>query len=55
MSSSVDGNIQVEQGGSSTVSRTRIDGNLQCQSNTPPPTGSRNRVEGNKEDQCARL
>ncbi|WP_183094646.1 hypothetical protein [Nocardioides stalactiti] len=29
-----------------------IDGNLQCKSNAPRPVGDRNRVEGNKEDQC---
>jgi hypothetical protein len=32
-----------------------IDGNLQCQSNEPPPRGARNRVGGNKEDQCRRF
>lgn len=32
-----------------------IDGNLQCKSNTPPPAGGNNRVQGNKEDQCANL
>jgi cytoskeletal protein CcmA (bactofilin family) len=57
MSSSVDGNIQVEQGGSSNVTRTRtrIDGDLQCESNNPVPTGGDNRVQGDKEEQCARL
>ena len=29
-----------------------IDGNLQCKSNAPRPVGDRNRVGGNKEDQC---
>ena len=33
----------------------RIDGNLQCKENTPPPTGGGNRVQGNKEDQCRTL
>jgi len=32
-----------------------IDGNLQCKSNDPPPAGGNNRVQGNKEDQCANL
>ncbi len=41
--------------GAFTVSRNRVDGNLQCKSNTPAPTGSGNVVEGNKEDQCAKL
>ncbi|MDZ5619911.1 hypothetical protein [Nocardioides bizhenqiangii] len=29
-----------------------VDGNLQCKSNAPRPVGDRNRVGGNKEDQC---
>lgn len=37
------------------ISRNRIDGNLQCKENQPPPTGGGNIVQGNKEDQCARL
>lgn len=37
------------------ISNNRIDGNLQCKSNTPPPTGGGNVVQGQKEDQCARL
>lgn len=32
-----------------------VDGNLQCKENVPAPTGSDNRVDGNKEDQCSRL
>jgi hypothetical protein len=32
-----------------------IDGNLQCKENVPAPTGGANVVQGNKEDQCARL
>ncbi len=42
---------------SSTISITsnRIDGNLQCKENRPAPTGGGNGVQGNKEDQCARL
>jgi len=41
--------------GITTVSRNVVDGNLQCKSNRPRPRGGANRVEGNKEDQCARL
>jgi hypothetical protein len=33
----------------------RVNGNLQCKSNVPAPTGSGNIVGGNKEDQCRRL
>lgn len=33
----------------------RIDGNLQCKENVPPPTGGDNIVQGSKEDQCATL
>lgn len=32
-----------------------IEGNLQCKSNVPAPYGGKNRVHGNKEDQCRRL
>ncbi len=32
-----------------------VGGNLQCQENEPPPVGARNRVDGNKEDQCRRF
>jgi hypothetical protein len=35
--------------------RNRINGNLQCKQNTPPPRGWGNVVGGNKEDQCRRL
>ena len=34
-------------------SGVRVDGNLQCKENRPAPSGSRNVVQGNKEDQCA--
>jgi hypothetical protein len=37
-----------------TISRNRIDGNLQCQSNNPAPTGSGNSASS-KEDQCENL
>lgn len=32
-----------------------VKGNLQCKQNVPAPTGGGNRVNGNKQDQCARL
>ena len=52
----VGGNLQAFQntGGVSIVDN-RIDGNLQCKANSPPPTGGGNVVMGNKEDQCRRL
>ncbi|KAA1427578.1 hypothetical protein [Nocardioides antri] len=34
------------------IYRNVVGGNLQCKSNTPPPVGSANQVQGNKEDQC---
>ena len=37
------------------IRANRIDGNLQCKSNNPRPFGGKNRVQGNKEDQCSRL
>jgi predicted acyltransferase (DUF342 family) len=37
------------------IQSNRIDGNLQCKENRPAPTGGGNIVQGNKEDQCARL
>ena len=37
------------------IEDNRIDGNLQCKSNSPAPTGGGNTVQGNKEDQCRRL
>jgi hypothetical protein len=37
------------------ITGNRVDGNLQCKSNKPRPTGGRNIVQGNKEDQCSRL
>jgi hypothetical protein len=52
----VDSDIQLFSNvGASVVSRNVVGGNLQCKSNRPGPTGNSNRVEGNKEDQCARL
>jgi len=53
---SVKGDIQLfENRGAQTVRNNRVDGNLQCKSNSPAPTGGGNIVQGNKEDQCARL
>lgn len=37
------------------IQSNRIGGNLQCKENRPVPTGGGNIVQGNKEDQCARL
>jgi hypothetical protein len=52
----VGGSIQVFRNtGGVQLSRNRIDGNLQCKENRPAPTGGGNVVQGNKEDQCARL
>ena len=52
----VDSDIQLFSNvGSSAIQRNVVGGNLQCKSNRPRPTGVANRVEGNKEDQCARL
>jgi hypothetical protein len=53
---SVKGDVQYFQNrGTISVTANRIDGNLQCKENSPPPTGGGNIVQGNKEDQCARL
>ena len=41
--------------GAISIRSNRIDGNLQCKENRPAPTGGGNVVQGNKEDQCARL
>jgi hypothetical protein len=41
--------------GGVTISFNTIDGNLQCKENKPTPTGRKNVVQGNKEDQCAGL
>jgi hypothetical protein len=37
------------------ISLNTIGGNLQCQNNSPRPTGGGNIVDGSKEDQCERL
>ena len=53
---SVKGDVQYfENRGAISITNNRIDGNLQCKENTPRPTGGGNIVQGNKEDQCARL
>jgi len=52
---SIDGNVIVPAGATCTLVGTRVDGNLQCKSNRPAPTGDFNRVQGNKEDQCRNL
>ena len=52
----VGGNVQAfKNSGGVAISGNRIDGNLQCKENAPRPTGGNNVVQGNKEDQCARL
>lgn len=52
----VGGNIQVFQNISGVdIVENTVDGNLQCKENFPAPTGGRNVVYGNKEDQCANL
>jgi hypothetical protein len=52
----IGGDLQAFQNtGGVVIARNRIDGNLQCKENVPPPTGGGNIVQGNKEDQCARL
>lgn len=43
----VQGNIQVEQGGSSTVTDTRIDGDLQWEAQSGPLVAERNTIDGN--------
>jgi hypothetical protein len=52
----VGGDVQAFQNtGGTKISRNAIDGNLQCKENVPRPVGGGNVVQGNKEDQCARL
>jgi hypothetical protein len=41
--------------GKISITRNRINGNLQCKANNPRPTGGGNVVGGSKQDQCARL
>lgn len=48
-------NFQANQNtGGLVIENNRISQNLQCQANTPPPTGGGN-TAGDKEDQCAAL
>jgi len=50
----VGGNLQAFQNtGGVLIAYNTIDGNLQCNSNAPPPTGGGNVVHGSMEDQCA--
>ncbi len=50
---SVRGSVQINKNtGGAQIKSNAISGNLQCQDNLPAPTGSLNRVFGNKEDQC---
>lgn len=51
----IGGNVQLDIGGTVTLRTNTVDGNLQCKQNQPAPTGGGNRVQGNKEDQCAML
>lgn len=44
-----------ENRGSISITRNRINGNLQCKANNPRPKGSGNIVGGSKQDQCANL
>ncbi len=56
LNNSVGADVRVFQNtGGAEISDNRIDGNLQCTANVPKPTGSGNTVQGNKEDQCAKL
>ena len=56
LNNEVNSDVQAFQNrGGVEISDNRIDGNLQCKSNTPAPTGGGNIVQGNKEDQCSRL
>ena len=44
-----------ENRGTISITRNRINGNLQCKANSPRPQGGANIVGGTKQDQCARL
>jgi hypothetical protein len=51
----IGGSLQAFQNiGGLAFNNNRMNGNMQCKENTPPPTGSGNRSPS-KEDQCARL
>lgn len=52
----VGGSVQVVgNDGGVRVFRNVVDGNLECKENRPRPSGGANRVEGSREDQCARF
>jgi hypothetical protein len=44
-----------ENRGTISITRNRINGNLQCKANNPRPKGGGNVVSGTKQDQCASL
>lgn len=50
----VAGDIQIFKNtvGPITINSNMVSGNLQCKGNSPAPTGSKNEVRGNIEDQC---
>ncbi len=52
----IGGNLQANQNGGTglTIENNRIDGDLQCQANDPPPVGGNNSA-ADKEDQCEAL
>jgi hypothetical protein len=53
---SITGDLQsFSNRGTQSFVSNHINGNMQCKSNVPAPTGSGNIVQGNKEDQCRRL
>ncbi|MFC5846992.1 hypothetical protein [Deinococcus petrolearius] len=52
----VSGDIELERNrGALSVSRVTVQGDLKCEANTAAPRGGNNRVQGNREGQCARL
>ena len=51
----VAGTVQVWDNGSVEVWDNRIEGDLQCEGNTPAPIGGGNRVDGGAEGQCSAL
>ena len=56
LNNTVDSDVQAcANRGGVVIADTVIDGNLQCKENNPAPAGGNNRVQGNKEDQCANL
>jgi len=55
-SNQIGGSLQAfKNTGGLVIDDNRIDGNLQCKENVPPPDGGGNVVQGNKEDQCRGL